>query len=88
MKLPVFCTPMVEIIDEAAEKSWMRIQVKHIFAVRHPKDSIISLVQVSLALNVYFECGRPYRPPLYLIYHIFLVNLNQTNSRTLFWAMR
>ena len=60
MKLPVFCTPMVEIIDEAAEKSWMRIQVKHIFAVRHPKDSIISLVQVSLALNVYFECGRPY----------------------------
>ena len=47
MKLPVFCTPMVEIIDEAAEKSWMRIQVKHIFAVRHPKDSIISLVQVS-----------------------------------------
>ena len=60
MKLPVFCTPMVEIIDEAAENSWMMIQVKHIFAVRHPKDSIISIVQVSLALNVYFECGRPY----------------------------
>jgi hypothetical protein len=37
---------MVEVMDEAAGKSRMRLEVKHVFAVRHPRDSIISMVQV------------------------------------------
>jgi hypothetical protein len=39
---------MVEIIDQAAENCRMKIQTKHIFTVRHPKESISSLVQVKL----------------------------------------